>query len=97
MSLDPLRDQLRHGIDRPGWEELAEAMRSSTIVVQDVFGEHGLEAPPAQDHHAVDKLGSGGECEPFVAAVRPRAPWRDLDHQRWPPAPVAHFLGRVSY
>ena len=47
----------------------------------DVFGEHGVQMPLAQDQHAVGELGSGGEHEPFGVAVRPWATRRNLDRR----------------
>jgi hypothetical protein len=59
---------------------VAGAVGSSTVVVANVFGEHGTQVSLAEDQHAVGEFGSEGVDEPFREAVRARAPRWNPDH-----------------
>ena len=63
-----------------GWAKVAGAVGSSTVVVANVFGEHGTQVPLLDDQHAVGQFGSQGADEPFGEAVRLGAPWGNSDH-----------------
>jgi hypothetical protein len=78
LSLDPLVVEVRHRVGRPRWAEFPGTVRPSTVVVLDVFGEHGVQMSLVQDQYAVGEFGSGGEYEPFGVAVCSGAARRDL-------------------
>ena len=65
LSFDPLGVEVRHRVGGPWWAKLAGRVSPSTVVVLDVFGEHGVQMPLVRDRHAVGELGSGGGYEPF--------------------------------
>jgi hypothetical protein len=54
------------------WAKLAGAVGSSSVVVANVFREHGTQVPLVDDQHAVGEFGSEGADEPFGEAVRSR-------------------------
>ncbi len=55
-------------------------MRPLRVVVRGVYGQHPAEVSLSEDQHAVGEFDADGQYEAFGEAVRPRAPWRDLDH-----------------
>jgi hypothetical protein len=67
-------------VGRPWWAKVAGAVRSSTIVVADVFGEYDPQVSLAEDQHAVGEFGSEGANEPFGETVCSRTPRGNPDH-----------------
>jgi hypothetical protein len=54
------------------WAKFAGTVRSSTVVVPNVFREHHTQVPLAEDQYTVGEFGSGRAYEPFSETVRPR-------------------------
>jgi hypothetical protein len=72
--------EVHDGVGRPWWAKVEGAMRSSTVVVANVFGEHDTQVSLAEDQHSVGEFGSQGADEPFGETVRPRTPRGNPDH-----------------
>ncbi len=68
------------GVSRPWWAKVAGAVGSSAVVVANVFHQHHMQVPLAEDQHAVGEFGSDSAHEPFGEAVRPWATRRDPDY-----------------
>jgi hypothetical protein len=65
---------------RARWTKLSGSMRPLGVVVRSVGGEHSAQVSFSEDQHPVGEFGAKGQHEAFGEAVRPRTPWRDLDH-----------------
>ena len=52
--------------------KVAGAVRSSTVVVPNVFREHHTQVPLAEDQYTVGEFGSDRAYEPFSETVGPR-------------------------
>jgi hypothetical protein len=55
-------------------------VRSSAVVVPNVFREHHTQVPLAEDQYTVDEFGSDRAEEPFSETVRPRTTRRNPDY-----------------
>src|SRR6478752_10583104 len=55
-------------------------MRPLRVVMRSVGREHPAEVSLPEDQHPVGQLGADRQHEACGEAVRPRTPWRDLDH-----------------
>jgi hypothetical protein len=64
--------QVRDGVGRLWWAEIAGPVRPSTVVVANIFREHYTQMPLFEDQHAVGEFGSDRTHEPFGETVRPR-------------------------
>ena len=62
------------------WAKVAAAVRSSTVVVPNIFREHYTQVSLIDDQHAVGEFGSDRAYEPFGKTVHPRATGRNPDH-----------------
>lgn len=58
---------------RPG---LVTSVRSPTVVVLNVVGQHGSQVSFTEDQHAIGEFGSSGKHEPLGEAVRSGQPVR---------------------
>src|SRR5581483_8000201 len=72
--------QVRDGVGRLWWAEIAGPVRSSTVVVANIFREHDTQMPLIEDQYAVGEFGSDRAHESFGETVRPRTTRRDPDH-----------------
>jgi hypothetical protein len=64
--------EIRGGVGRSGWVKVASAVRSSVVVVVNIFGEYCTQVALVDDQHAVGQFGSQGAYKPFGEAVGPR-------------------------
>jgi hypothetical protein len=62
------------------WAKVTAAVRSSTVVVPNIFREHDTQVPLIADQHVVGEFGSDRPHEPFGETVRPRTTRRNPDH-----------------
>ena len=60
--------------------KVAGTVRSSTVVVPNVFREHHTQVPLAEDQYTVGEFGSDRAYEPFSETVRPRTTRRNPDY-----------------
>ena len=77
-TFDPFMTEVCHGV---GWSRRAKfagAVRSSTVVVPDVFREHHMQVPLTEDQYPVGEFGSNRTDEPFGETIRPRTARRNL-------------------
>jgi len=72
--------EICHWVIRLWWAKVAGTVRSSTVVVADVLGEHRMQVPLTKDQHAVGAFCSEGAHEPFGEAVRSRVTRRNPHH-----------------
>ena len=54
------------------WAKVTAAVRSSTVVVPNIFREHSARVSLIADQHAVGEFGSDRTHEPFGEGVVPR-------------------------
>jgi hypothetical protein len=82
MGLRRMRPWTGSGIADSGvWRtQLQRSMWPLRVVVRAILGKHRAEVSLPEDQHSVSDFGSDGQDEAFGEAVRPRTPWRDLDH-----------------
>jgi hypothetical protein len=78
-TLDPFMTEVCHGVGRPWRVKFAGAVRSSTVVVANIFREYCTEVPLTKDQDTVSQFGSDRADEPFGKTVRPRTPRRNPD------------------
>jgi hypothetical protein len=71
-TIDAFFAEVCHWVGRLGWARVTGTVRSSTVVVANVFPEHYPQMPLTKDQHAVDEFGSEGADEPFGQTVRLR-------------------------
>jgi hypothetical protein len=77
-TFDPLVGEVNGGTVGSWRLQLEGPVRTAPVVVPNVFVECSAEMSLAEDDHAVDDLGAGGEHEPFGVGVGPGAAWWDL-------------------
>jgi hypothetical protein len=77
---DPAVNRLGSRRCRAWRTQLQRSVRPLCGVMRGVRGKHLAKVPLAEDQHAVGEFGANGQYEAFGEAVRPRTPWRDLDH-----------------
>ena len=68
-----------HGVGRSWRVKFAGAVRSSTVVVANIFREYCTQVPLTKDQYTVSQFGSDRADEPFGKTVCPRTPRRNPD------------------
>jgi hypothetical protein len=63
--------EIRGGVGRSGWVKVAGAVRSSVVVVANIFGEYCTQVALVDDQYAVGQFGSQGADKPFGETVVP--------------------------
>jgi len=74
----PLGSEIGDGVVGSGWVESSSAVRSASVVVSGVVGEHRSQVPFAEVEHPVSDLRPDGAHEPLRERVRARIARRDL-------------------
>jgi hypothetical protein len=72
--------EIRGGVGRSWRAKVASAVRSSAVVMANIFGEYCTQMALVDDQHAVEQFGSQGTDEPFGEAARSWTPWRNADY-----------------
>jgi hypothetical protein len=78
-TFDPFIAEVRHGVGRSWRAKFTGAVRSSTVVVPNVFREHQTQVPLTKDQYPVSEFGSDRAYEPFGETVRLRTTRRNPD------------------